>query len=146
MLVEKTPSPSHFQAAPHGDNRRGTHGWQQTSSAGIRRVIGSGILLLLLAAHLTAQAQTQFEWRDASGNVRSLADLEEILREHRQWIESIESDKKAGTHANLSGAILTEAKLDDADLSGAILTVANLTVANLTGADLSGAILIGANL
>ena len=147
--MKRRLSPSHFQAAPHGDNRRGTHGWQQTSSAGIRRVIGSGILLLLLAAHLTAQAQTQFEWRDASGNVRSLADLEEILREHRQWIESIESDKKAGTHANLSGAILTEAKLDHADLSGAILTVANLSgaillVANLTDAYLGNANLSGA--
>ena len=102
-----------------------------------------------MAAHLTAQAQTQFEWRDASGNVRSLADLEEILREHRQWIESIESDKKAGTHANLSGAILTEAKLDHADLSGAILTVANLSgaillVANLTDAYLGNANLSGA--
>ena len=134
--MKRRLSPSHFQAAPHGDNRRGTHGWQQTSSAGIRRVIGSGILLLLLAAHLTAQAQTQFEWRDASGNVRSLADLEEILREHRQWIESIESDKKAGTHANLSGAILTVA-----NLSGAILLVANLTDAYLGNANLSGAFL-----
>ena len=137
--MKRRLSPSHFQAAPHGDNRRGTHGWQQTSSAGIRRVIGSGILLLLLAAHLTAQAQTQFEWRDASGNVRSLADLEEILREHRQWIESIESDKKAGTHANLSGAILTEAKLDHANLSGAILTDAYLGNANLSGAFLAEA-------
>jgi len=56
-----------------------------------------------LAAHLTAQAQTQREWRDAFGNVRSLSDLREILREHQQWTES---GKKAGTRANLSGANL----------------------------------------
>jgi hypothetical protein len=97
--------------------------------------------MLLLAAHLTAQTETQFEWRDGSGNVRNLSDLEEILREHRQWIESIESDKKAGTQANLSGAILTEAKLDHANLKGVILTGADLN-----GANLSGAILIEANL
>jgi len=86
-----------------------------------------------LAAHLTAQAQTQFEWHDASGNVRNLPDLEEILREHQQWIES---EEKAGTRADLSGA----------DLGGADLTGADLRYANLTGADLFGANLSGANL
>jgi hypothetical protein len=108
---------------------------------GISRVIGSGILLLLLAAHLTAQAQTQYEWRDASGNVHSLPDLEEILRKHRQWIES---EKKAGTPANLGAAILTDANLTDANLRGAILTGADLSGANLTGAWLTGANLTGA--
>jgi hypothetical protein len=101
-----------------------------------------------LAAHLTAQAQKQFEWRDASGNVHSLSDLEEILRKHRQWIES---EKKAGTranldHANLSGADLTQAFLPDADLTDADLTDANLTRAALGGANLTGANLSGANL
>jgi uncharacterized protein YjbI with pentapeptide repeats len=125
-----------------------------------------------LAARLTAQAQTQFECCDASGNVRSLSDLREILREHRQWIES---EKKAGTPANLSaaflvganlnvnlsgadlsgasldGAYLTNAKLDGAYLSGANLTNARLDIANLSGADLyyaklTNASLIGANL
>jgi Pentapeptide repeats (8 copies) len=135
--------PSYCRSAPNGANRRDTHGWKQTNSAGISRVIGSGILLLLLAAHLTAQPQAQFEWRDASGNVRSLPDLEEILRKHQQWIKS---EEKAGTranldHANLSGAILIVANLSRASLSGA-----NLTGADLMGADLSGAILVGANL
>jgi uncharacterized protein YjbI with pentapeptide repeats len=97
---------------------------------------------------MTAQAQAQFEWHDASGNVRSLPDLEEILRKHRQWIDS---EKKAGTQANLSGANLSRAILLDADLTGADLTGANLTganliVANLTGANLSDANLTGANL
>jgi len=89
-----------------------------------------------LAAHLTAQ--TGWEWRDGSGNVRSLSDLEEILREHRQWIDS---EKKAGTRANLD-----HANLSGANLTGANLTDANLTNANLFGADLTGAYLYAANL
>ena len=120
-----------------------THGRQQTNSAGISRVIASGILLFLLMAHLPAQAQAQFEWRDASGNVRSLPELEEILRKHRQWIES---GKKAGTRANLNHANLTDAKLLGADLGGADLTDAILADANLEYADLTGTILFGVNL
>jgi uncharacterized protein YjbI with pentapeptide repeats len=101
-----------------------------------------------LAAHLTAQAQTQFEWRDRSGNVCNRSDLEEILREHRQWIESRE---KAGTRANLSGANFTNANLSGANLSGTILLLANLSGtllmdANLLDADLAGANLTNANL
>jgi Pentapeptide repeats (8 copies) len=85
-----------------------------------------------LAALLTAQAQTQFEWLDASENVRSLSDLEEILREHRQWWES---KGKAGTRANLAGAYLR----------GANLTGANLTNANLYRAKLADAWVYTAN-
>ncbi len=80
-----------------------------------------------------AHAQTQFEWRDASGNVRSLSDLKEILREHQQWVES---KGKSGTPANLNHADLTDALLPEANLSGA----------NLRGANLSGAALLFANL
>ena len=111
------------------------------------------LLLLLLAADLTIQAQTQFEWRDASGNVRGLADLEEILREHRQYIES---RYRAGaraklrsadlTGADLSGANLSEADLSDANLSNANLTNANLLGANLTRGKLGNAILVGSDL
>jgi hypothetical protein len=101
--------------------------------------------MLLLAAHLTAQ--TGWEWRDGSGNVRSLPDLEEILHKHRQWIES---EKKAGTPANLNGAWLTGPLLVTANLnvklSGLDLSGANLRGANLTDADLRGANLRGANL
>jgi len=92
-----------------------------------------------LAAHLTAQAQ--FEWRDASGNVRSLPDLEEILRKHGQWLES---GKKAGTRANLDHAFLSGANLSGAILAEAVLTDAKLNYANLSGAFLSGANLSGA--
>jgi len=96
-----------------------------------------------LAAHLTAQAQTQREWRDGSGNVRSFPDLKEILRKHRQWIESKE---KAGAQANLTGADLSHADLSDSTLTDANLSNANLTDANLSGANLLGANLRGANL
>jgi len=113
-------------------------GRQQTNSAGLNRVIGSGILLLLLAARLTAQVQLDFEWRDASGNVRSRSDLDEILREHEQWIES---DKKAGTRANLD-----HANLAGANLSGAYLRVANLSDADLSDANLTGTYLVDVNL
>ena len=142
VLVEKTPFPSYCRSAPSGANHRDTHGWQQTNSAGISRVICSGILLLLLATHLMAQAQTQFEWRDASGNVRSLSDLQKILREHHQWGES---EKKAGTRANLD-ANLTDANLDHADLGRANLNGAFLVKAVLDHANLTDARLIGANL
>ena len=120
----------------------GTHSWQLANNAGIRRVISSGILLLLLAAHLTAQAE-QFEWRDRFGNARSLSDLREILREHQQWTES---GKKAGTRADLADATLTGADLTRANLTRADLTHANLTNAILGGVNLSNANLFYANL
>jgi uncharacterized protein YjbI with pentapeptide repeats len=101
-----------------------------------------------LAAHLTAQ--TGWEWRDGSGNIRRLFDLEEILRKHRQWIESDKKEKKEGTranldHANLDHADLTLARLDDADLRGAFLPYANLTDAFLYNAKLTGAEVAAAN-
>src|SRR5438093_7513479 len=110
MLVERMPFPL---VSPVSTT------CQRTNNAVINRVIGWGMLLLLS----TAQAQTQFEWHDASGNVRNLADLTEILREHRQWIES---QGKAGTLADLSGANLTGANLGGANLGFANLGFANL--------------------
>jgi uncharacterized protein YjbI with pentapeptide repeats len=88
-----------------------------------------------LAAHLTAEAHAQFEWRDASGNVRSLRELEEILQEHQPWIKSGE---KAGTQATLASANLTDADLTYAQLQRAFLSSANLTNAILDGANLKG--------
>jgi Pentapeptide repeats (8 copies) len=105
----------------------------------------------MLLLHLTAQSQAQFEWRDASGNVRSLSDLEEILRKHRQWVESDEKEKREETRADLHGADLhganlPGANLEGADLSGATLEDAHLNRADLTVATLKGADLWGANL
>src|SRR6266542_1377315 len=97
------------------------------NNAGLRAVLDFGILLLVLT-QLTADAQNEFTWKDASQNTHNLSDLEEILQKHRQWIESL---KKSGTQADLSKTSLFEA---------------NLSNANLTAADLSYAILFGTNL
>ena len=77
--------------------------------------------------------------------------LNQILDQHKLWI-----DGKGGICANLeganltgaylSGANLTGANLENADLRGADLRGANLTTANLTGANLTTANLTGANL
>jgi hypothetical protein len=64
------------------------------------------------------------------------SELNEILKQHRVWI-----DGKGGSRADLKGA-----DLRGSDLTGANLMDANLYDANLTGANLSGANLIRANL
>src|SRR6266542_382379 len=117
------------------------------NNAGLRAVLDFGILLLVLT-QLTADAQNEFTWKDASQNTHNLSDLEEILQKHRQWIESL---KKSGTQADLSKTSLFKANLSNANLSEANLSNANLGSANpsnakLTGADLSYAILFGTNL
>ncbi len=58
------------------------------------------------------------------------SELNEILKQHRVWI-----DGKGGSRADLTGANLYYADLRDANLTGA-----NLTGAYLAGAYLSGAI------
>ena len=107
-----------------------------------------GILLLLVAAHLTSLAQNDFEWTDASGKTRNRYDLEDILDTHKQWVES---EQQSGSRADLSGAELSKANLSDAslpwaDLTNAHLEGANLSRANLKGANLSEADLYEANL
>src|SRR5207248_11614086 len=47
-----------------------------------------GIVPHLLAAHLTSQAQDNFEWKDASGKTRNRSDLEEILGKHNERLRS----------------------------------------------------------
>jgi uncharacterized protein YjbI with pentapeptide repeats len=133
-------------------------------SAETRSILQFGILLLLLAARLTTQAQNNFEWKDASGKIRNRSDLEEILNKHKQWL--LESERQSGSQAdlrraelegadlssvnlscaNLSGAHLNNADLSSAKLANANLNEANLTKANLTRADLTKAILFGADL
>src|SRR5262245_25008898 len=122
-------------------------------NAGTRRLLQFGIFALLLAAHLTSQAQKNVEWKDRLENTRNPYDLQEILRKHKQWVQS---GNKSGaravlleahlSHANLTGAILPYANLLRADLSDATLTYARLNGADLRSADLSGAILEGAHL
>jgi hypothetical protein len=88
-------------------------------------------------------AQSDFKWEDSEGNSHSLAELEEILRKHAQWLQS---GGRAGIQVNLNGA-----KFDDMNLSGANLSHLNLTMvslfnANVTNADLRGADLDGAHM
>jgi uncharacterized protein YjbI with pentapeptide repeats len=112
------------------------------------RLLQCSILLLVLAAHLTTRAQNGFEWKDRYGNTCNRSDLDEILRKHRQWVDS---EEKSGTQAelngaDLSGAYLYGAKLTRAELAGAKLTKANLSAADLTYANVKGADLTYANL
>ena len=77
----------------------------------------------------------------------TMAELNEILRKHKLWLNIEPSGARADLYgANLTGADLTRANLTGADLYGANLTGAHLTGANLTGANLTGADLTGANL
>ena len=74
--------------------------------------------------------------------------LNEILEQHRLWIET---NGMQGTSANLinadlTGATLTGANLEFARLHGANLNRANIGAANLHGANLRGANLTGADL
>src|SRR5262249_30138301 len=116
---------------------------QTVPNAGTSRLMQFGILLLVLAAHLTTQAQNDFEWRDGSGETRNLSDLKEILQKHRQWFES---GGKSGIQADLKGANLNGANLNGAFLPSASLVSADLTHADLNGADLNGAFLRDADL
>jgi len=123
----------------------------------VRATTGSlliAISLCLFASIPTAaQQQKDWTWKDRDGKPRSRADLDEILKQHRLWVES---EGKSGTRADLSGANLSGAFLSRADLRSADLHGADLTGAELFDADLShaflydvklrGALLGGANL
>ena len=84
--------------------------------------------------------------------VITAAELVEILRKHKLWLNCDPSGARADltgadlTRANLTGANLYRADLTGADLYGANLYRANLTGANLYRADLTGADLTRANL
>ena len=62
------------------------------------------------------------------------SELNEILEQHRLWLNG-----KGGKCANLKDADLGGANLTGANLTGANLSLANLSLANLTGANLTGA-------
>ncbi len=75
-------------------------------------------------------------------------DFEELLKQHRQWLDS---DGKSGKraelqHRDLSGLARPGAGLVRANLAGTNLSGANLAGAFFAEADLSGAQLIGADL
>ena len=101
----------------------------------------TALLCVFLSVQGSGQQPEEWTWRDAKGNVRSRADLDTILAQHKLWLDSHE---KSGTKADLRGADLRDAHLIGADLShavlaGAILRGATLGHAHLSLADLSGA-------
>ncbi|SRR6266536_980603 len=83
-------------------------------NARIGHLLQFGILPLLLAAHLTGQAQNNFEWKDGSGNTHNLTDLQQIL-------------------GKLVGANLSNAKLTD--LIGSFTSIATRVAGGLTDAE-----------
>jgi uncharacterized protein YjbI with pentapeptide repeats len=120
----------------------------------IARAFAFGTFLFLLAGHLTkAQQKAEWTWKDADHKPHTRAELDKILREHGQWIET---DGKSGSWAELHGADLSGAKLEAANLNranlngaklgGGNLSHASLMKADLDGADLSGVKLEAANL
>ncbi len=130
-------------------------------------------IILGVCAFASVQRQKPWTWKDRTGQIRSRAELEVILKQRTIWLES---DGKSGcradltqadlTGADLTHAVLTGADLTDADLSqgklravklnsaelnaiklrDADLSESHLAAANLTGADLTGAQLTKADL
>jgi hypothetical protein len=72
--------------------------------------------------------------------------LQQILEQHKQWLENFNKNFNKDKQADLRRADLSEADLHGADLSEADLRRADLRRADLIGADLSGADLSEADL
>jgi len=71
------------------------------------------------------------------------AELNEILEQHRKWLEDSNKGKRADlSYTDLTGADLSHTNLTGVDLSNTDLSGANLSEAILIGADLSEVILI----
>ncbi len=121
------------------------------------------LALLALITSLVFGANTSFAKEDNSplecdGEFKGQKEptekqLEQILREHKKWVETRKNDGKRANlcdadlfQYNLTGVQLQEANLTKADLADTNLTGADLQGANLTMADLDQAILIGASL
>ncbi|HXJ93615.1 MAG TPA: pentapeptide repeat-containing protein [Terriglobia bacterium] len=86
---------------------------------------------------------TVWTWKDASGQTRPRADLDGILAQHKQWLDS---KGKEGAQANLAGCDLSGGDLTGADLRRAALANAKLNGAVLEHTNLDGADLINADL
>lgn len=104
------------------------------------------VLMLWAVWPATAQEKGQpSSWtgKFADGRHISGEDIERILSDHQQWIET---EGKKGLRADLSRANLREISLEKANLSEAAFYQADLSGANLSGADLRRADLSKANL
>ena len=68
------------------------------------------------------------------------AELNEILRKHKLWLEGKEGGERADMrYADIHRANLQNADMRDADMRGADMQGANLRCANLRDADMRGA-------
>jgi hypothetical protein len=86
--------------------------------------------VVFLCIPFGAWGQKEWTWKDESGAVRTRADLEKILKEHKAWTESGGS---RGTRAHLVRANLSHADLSGADLSRAYLRYVELKDAVVEG-------------
>jgi uncharacterized protein YjbI with pentapeptide repeats len=112
------------------------------------RLLSFLLVVTVLPFSLSGQAKgpAAWSWKDSNGVVRTRADLDAILREHKLWAES---NFRLGKRAELSGASLrgaalkgldlTKADLAGADMEGADADNTDFTAANLTGSNLRGA-------
>lgn len=92
-------------------------------------IFAAALLLQLPASFDPNSCPHPYYWRETyRGPCKSRNELDKIVNQHRQWIES---NRTAGKRADLHGAILSDDDLSNVDL---------------WGADLSGTVLIGANL
>ncbi|MGA2672142.1 MAG: pentapeptide repeat-containing protein [Terracidiphilus sp.] len=96
-----------------------------------------GLLLLCLVLAVRAAAVEPWTWKDATGTVRSQAELDSILSENTKWVNSGGREGTQGelTHADLHGASLANRDLRGLDLTQANLDGADLTAANLNSPD-----------
>ncbi|HEY6266965.1 MAG TPA: pentapeptide repeat-containing protein [Candidatus Acidoferrum sp.] len=101
------------------------------------------LVLLFLLVPGPASGQAGWTWTDGTGAIRTRAELERILEDHKLWLSS---DGTAGKRANLTGVNLKDADLTEVNLSNGQLTGAGLERVNLAGAELFNAGLEGARL
>ena len=86
------------------------------------------ICVVIVTLLLSLPVEGQLPWKDGLGDHRTRAELDEILRDHNEWLDS---KRKGGRNANLSGTDLSYANLRDANLSYATLVRARLITADL---------------
>jgi hypothetical protein len=98
-------------------------------------------MLLFVLVPRPARGQADWTWMDRTGAVRTRAELERILEDHKLWLST---NGTSGKQADLTGASLKEVDLTEANLSNAHLAGARLEHAHLEGAELFGAELGGA--
>jgi uncharacterized protein YjbI with pentapeptide repeats len=111
------------------------------------------VLSLSLICHAQDPARTKWKWWDKDGLLKSRKDLDSILSEHKLWVDS---NTLEGKRADLRGAHLAGVDLPSAELTGALLNdarmicvgskCADLERANLRFAEMQGAGLYGADL